>query len=244
MRPDGRNDDELRPVKITPRFLRYAHGSALIESGNTQVLCTVMAEDGVPPFLVNRGKGWVTAEYEMLPGSTLSRKHRNWRRGKSDGRTLEIQRMIGRGLRSVVRTELLGERTFWVDCDVMQADGGTRTASLTGAWVALALCVHDLLENGTLNRNPLSGQVAAVSTGIWRGRSILDLNYEEDMRAEVDLNLVMTSRGQIVEIQGTAEGEPFSEAQLSRQLELGRKGIETLIQRQRSVIPESIVPDD
>jgi ribonuclease PH len=240
MRPDGRKPDALRPVKIVPDFLRYAHGSALIDVGNTRVLCAVMAEDGVPPFLMNRGKGWVTAEYEMLPASTLSRKHRNWRRGKADGRTLEIQRLIGRALRSVVKPEFLGERTLWVDCDVLQADGGTRTASLTGAYVALALCVHRLLENGTLKRNPLCGRVAAVSAGIYRGRAVLDLNYEEDMAADVDLNLVMTDAGQIVEIQGTAEGAPFSDAQLKDLLALGRQGIRELLAVQREVLPEGV----
>ena len=241
MRPDGRKNDEPRPVEITPNFLKYAHGSALISFGNTRVLCAVMAEDGVPPFLVNRGKGWVTAEYEMLPASTLNRKHRNWRRGKSDGRTLEIQRMLGRALRSVVRSNRLGERTFWVDCDVLQADGGTRTASLTGAYVALALCFHRLLENGTLTANPLCGQVAAVSAGVYRGQPLLDLNYEEDVQADVDLNLVMTDRGSIVEIQGTAEGHPFTEPELGKMIALGRQGIQTLLAKQREVLPESLL---
>jgi len=242
MRPDGRNPDDLRPVEITPDFLKYAHGSALFSAGNTRVLCAVMAEDGVPPFLVGRGRGWVTAEYEMLPSSTLSRKHRNWRRGRADGRTLEIQRLVGRSLRSVVRNDRLGERTFWVDCDVLQADGGTRTASLTGAYVALALCIHKMLETGALTKNPLIGQVAAVSCGMVHGRPVLDLNYEEDQKADVDLNLVMTGTGKIVEIQGTAEGDAFSEEDLGHMLNLGRAGIVSLLARQRDSLPEGLIP--
>jgi len=241
MRPDGRKPDELRAVKIVPDYLEHAHGSALIDFGHTRVLCSVMAEVGVPPFLMNRGRGWVTAEYDMLPASTLSRRHRNWRRGKADGRTLEIQRLIGRALRAVVRTDRLGERTLWADCDVLQADGGTRTASLTGAYVALARCIHRLLDNGTLKRNPLSGQVAAVSTGIYRGRAVLDLNYEEDMAADVDLNLVMTDTGHLVEIQGTAEGAPFSEVQLADLVALGQKGIQQLLALQRDVLPGDLL---
>jgi len=241
MRPDGRNVDELRPVEIKPDFLKYAHGSALISSGNTRVLCTVMAEDGVPPFLINQRRGWITAEYEMLPASTLRRKHRNWRRGKPDGRTLEIQRLVGRALRSVVRADFLGERTFWVDCDVLQADGGTRTTSLTGAYVALARCIHKMLETGALKKNPLIGQVAAVSCGMVHGRPVLDLNYEEDQAADVDLNLVMNSDDKIVEIQGTAEGQAFSEEELGALIGLGRKGIHELLALQCDILPENLL---
>lgn len=236
MRPDGRSPDELRTVEIIPDFLDQPHGCALISFGETKVLCTAMAEDGVPQFMANQGRGWVTAEYEMLPASTLTRKHRNWRRGKADGRTLEIQRLIGRALRGVVDLKALGERTVWLDCDVIQADGGTRTASVTGAWVALALCLKRLRENESLKRDPIRHQVAAISAGVVNGRPVLDLSYEEDSQADTDLNLVMTDDGGIIEIQGTAERAPFSEDELGSMVTLGRNAMESLFAHQRRAL--------
>jgi len=235
MRPDGRNADQLREVKITRRYTDQAPGSVLYQSGKTVVLCTACVDPKVPDFLEGKGQGWVTAEYGMLPGSTHTRKPRE--RNKVDGRTYEIQRLLGRALRAVVDRELLGERTLWVDCDVLQADGGTRTAGITAAWIA----VHDALrwlegEGIRFARFPLSDRIAAVSVGVVGGEPRLDLCYVEDAKAEVDLNLVMTGDGRIVEVQGTAEGKPFTEARLGELMALGKKGILELIRKQEEAV--------
>ena len=224
-RSDGRQPDQLRPVQISPRYLKTATGSALIEMGDTKVLCTVSPVDGVPPFLVGTGKGWLTAEYSMLPGSSARRVAR-----ESNSRAREIQRLIGRSLRTVVNLEQLGERTLYVDCDVIQADGGTRTASITGAYVALVEALQ------TLPSDVLADQIAAVSVGVVGDQPLLDLCYEEDSRAETDMNVVMTGSGGIVEIQGTAEGCPFTRAQAIELLDLAAVGIERLLAVQQSVL--------
>ena len=229
-----RNNDALRPVSVTPGFIPSALGSALIACGNTRVICTAMIEEKVPPFLVEKGTGWVSAEYGMLPGSTQTRKQRD--RGHVDGRTTEIQRLIGRSLRSVVDMEALGPRTIWLDCDVIEADGGTRTASITGAYVALALAVDKLLERGVLQKNPLLDQVAAVSCGIVEGEALLDLCYREDSRAEVDMNFVMTGDGRFIEIQGTGEKRPFTKQEWTTLMELAQKGIGELTALQRQTL--------
>jgi ribonuclease PH len=236
IRPDGRRADEIRSVRITPGVNRYAEGSALVEMGNTQVLCTASVEERVPAFLKESGKGWVTAEYGMLPRATHTRSEREASRGRLGGRTHEIQRLIGRSLRAVVRLEKLGERTLWIDCDVLQADGGTRTASITGAWVALALAVDRLLAEGRLAESPLDGAVAAVSAGVVRGVECLDLSYEEDASAEVDMNFVMTDSGKFVEVQGTAEGAPFGRERLDRLADLAWLGIRRLLEAQREAL--------
>lgn len=219
----------MRLVSVTPDFTRYAEGSVLIECGDTRVICTASVEGRVPQFLRGSGKGWVTAEYGMLPRSTGTRMARESSRGKPSGRTQEIQRLIGRALRSVVNRDRLGERTIWIDCDVLQADGGTRTASITGAYIALAMALENLRRDGTLKENVILDQVAAVSVGICQDIPVLDLDYSEDSTAEVDMNIVMTGSGEFVEIQGTAEGVPFSEPQLQDLLDLARKGIKKLI---------------
>jgi ribonuclease PH len=230
-RPDGRRPRQLRPVVITPSYLRHAEGSALIEVGHTRVLCAASIEDSVPPFLRGQGRGWITAEYGMLPRSTHTRSEREASRGKIGGRTHEIQRLIGRSLRSVADMSALGERSVFLDCDVIQADGGTRTAAITGAWVALALAVRKLgLES------MLRDHVAAVSVGIVDGRACLDLPYEEDSKAEVDMNIVMTGRGRFVEVQGTAETKPFSEKQLAALVALAAEGIRELVLLQREAV--------
>src|SRR5262245_5361166 len=208
-RPSGRLPQQLRPVNIQRHFTRHAEGSVLIGFGHNRVLCTASVEDGVPPFLRNTGKGWVTAEYGMLPRATHTRSPREAARGKQSGRTLEIQRLIGRALRSVVDQKALGERTITLDCDVLQADGGTRTASITGAYVAMVDAVDSLLKRGALRSNPIHGQVAALSVGIWSGIPVVDLDYAEDSSAETDMNVVMNNGGAFVEIQGTAEGHAF-----------------------------------
>jgi len=236
MRPDRRHGSDLRPVKITPGFIRNAPGSALIELGETRVICTATIEEQVPPFLRDSGKGWVTAEYGMLPGSSHERIARESARGRVGGRTHEIQRLIGRSLRSVTDLTQLGARTIWLDCDVIQADGGTRTASITGAYVALALAVNRLRSTGVLAADPLTGSVAAVSAGIVDGRALLDLCYAEDSRAEVDMNFVMTGTGRFIEVQGTAESKPFTKAQLDRLSELASKGIAQLTAIQRRTV--------
>ncbi len=236
MRTDGRQDSELRPIIIQPGFIRQASGSALIEVGNTRVICTATTEEQVPPFLRDTGKGWVTAEYSMLPGSSTHRIPRESVRGKVGGRTHEIQRLIGRSIRSVVDMEALGARTIWLDCDVIEADGGTRTASITGAYVALALAVQKLMVSGMITQNPLMGSVAAVSAGILDGRPILDLCYAEDSKAEVDMNFVMTNGGTYVEVQGTAESRPFSREHLDRLADLAWKGIQELITFQQQAL--------
>jgi len=235
-RSDNRAPDQLRPVNIIPDFISTAEGSALIEVGNTRVICTASIDETVPAFLKGAGKGWITAEYSMLPRSTITRTPREAARGRQSGRTHEIQRLIGRALRAVVDLKQLGERTITLDCDVIQADGGTRTASITGAFVALGLAMEKLVEAGTLSAAPLRDFVAAVSVGIVEGTILLDLCYEEDSQAEVDLNFVMTGGRKIVEVQATAEQHPFDEAQLKHMMELATKGIESLIARQRIVL--------
>ena len=214
-RSDGRNPDQMRPLKITPDFIATAEGSVLIELGGTRVICTATVDDGVPGFLKGSGKGWVTSEYGMLPRATEERTPREAARGKQSGRTLEIQRLIGRSLRAATDQQALGERTVWIDCDVIQADGGTRTASITGAFVALALAFERLVAAGILKSSPLIDTVAATSVGIVKGEPLLDLCYEEDSQAEVDMNIVMTGGGQFVELQATSEKMPFNDAQLA-----------------------------
>jgi ribonuclease PH len=235
-RSDNRTAEQMRPVQITPDFISTAEGSALIEVGNTRVICTASVEESVPQWLRNSGKGWVTGEYGMIPRSTLTRTPREAMRGRPSGRSLEIQRLIGRSLRAVTDLTRLGERTIWVDCDVIQADGGTRTASITGAFVALGLALEKLVEAGTLTAAPVRDFVAATSVGIVDGDILLDLSYEEDARADVDMNFVMTGGKKIVEVQATAEQRAFEEAQLQRMIELARKGVESLIAKQQAVL--------
>ncbi|MEF9918287.1 MAG: ribonuclease PH [Eubacterium sp.] len=235
-RNDGRANEALRPVKMTRHFTRNAEGSVLIEMGHTKVICTAMIENKVPPFLRGGKKGWITAEYDMLPGSTGSRKSRDRNRGKIDGRTVEIQRLIGRSLRSVVDLEKLGERTIHLDCDVIQADGGTRTASITGAYVALHDALTRLVEEEIIDTFPLKGFVAATSVGIFKDEVILDLCYEEDSNAAVDMNMVMTDNGEMIELQGTGEQRPFKKAELEALLALGEEGIYRLINLQKTVL--------
>ena len=213
MRPSGRAPDQLRPVSLEPGFSRHAEGSCLVKFGDTHVLCTASVDEKVPPWMRNSGKGWVTAEYGMLPRSTHTRMDREAARGKQSGRTQEIQRLIGRSLRAVVNLQAMGERQINIDCDVLQADGGTRTASITGAWVALHFAYERLIKDGKLAVNPLTGTVAAVSCGLWEGAAVLDLDYPEDSKADADANFVLTGAGGIVEVQGTAEKDPFTEAQ-------------------------------
>ena len=232
MRADGRQSDQLRPVTITTNVNKYAEGSALIAMGDTQVLCTASVEERVPPFLRDTGEGWVTAEYAMLPRATGTRSVREASRGRLGGRTQEIQRLIGRSLRVVVDMAKLGERTVWMDCDVLQADGGTRTASITGAYVALHLALQHLIRQKLLTEIPLKDFVAAVSIGMTAGVPHLDLNYQEDSTSEVDMNVVMTGSGTLVEIQGTAEREPFAQEDLLQMLALARQGIGQLVEAQ------------
>lgn len=236
MRTDGRESRELRPVTMQPEFIAGAEGSVLIAVGNTRVICTASIEDSVPPFLRGRNRGWVTSEYAMLPRATETRTPRESSRGRVSGRTHEIQRLIGRSLRSVTRLRDLGERTVWVDCDVIQADGGTRTASITGAFAALALALQGLVERGTLPALPIKDYVAATSVGVVAGTPLLDLNYEEDSRAQVDMNVVQTGAGSLVEVQGTAEGDPFSRQTLSALMDLAAEGIARLVEIQKSLI--------
>ena len=238
-RPDGRRARELRPVEITPNYLRHAEGSALIACGATRVLCAASVQDNVPPFLRNSGRGWVTAEYGMLPRSTHTRSDREAARGKIGGRTQEIQRLIGRSLRAVVNLTARGERQINIDCDVLQADGGTRTASITGSWVALHFAFERLIKEGKLAGNPITGQVAGVSCGLWQGQAVLDLDYDEDSKAEADANFVLTGSGGIVEVQGTAEREPFSEPQFIELMELAKKGVTELTRLQRLAIGQT-----
>ena len=237
-RTDGRAPDELRPVRITPGFLPYAEGSVLIEMGNTRVVCAASLEDRVPPFLRNSGQGWLTAEYAMLPRATQTRTARETGRGGPSGRTHEIQRLIGRSLRAVADMKVLVERTITIDCDVLQADGGTRTAAITGAYVALALASQHLLKAGKIQRSVVTDQVAAISVGIVGNTPLLDLKYDEDSRAEVDMNVVCTGDGRFIELQGTAEREPFSRAQMDELVALGVRGIEALIRIQKEVIAQ------
>jgi ribonuclease PH len=235
-RSDGRGPAQLRPTRLTPEFVVHAEGSVLIEVGRTRVVCTASVEERVPPFLRNSGKGWVTAEYGMLPRATTTRTQREATAGKVGGRTQEIQRLIGRSLRSVTRLPELGERTIWVDCDVLQADGGTRTASITGGFVAMVLAMQKLRASGALRSIPVQDHVAATSVGVVDGVPLLDLAYDEDSRAEVDMNIVKTGDGRFIEVQGTAEGPPFERQALDDLMELAESGIRELIALQRSVI--------
>ncbi len=235
-RSDNRSPDQLRPVKITPDFITTAEGSALIEVGNTRVICTTSIEETVPQFMRNTGKGWISSEYSMLPRSTLTRTPREVSKGRPSGRTHEIQRLIGRSLRAVTDLTRLGERTLWIDCDVIQADGGTRTASITGAFVALGLALEKLVEAGTLPAVPLKDFVAAVSVGMVGGEILLDLCYEEDSRADVDMNFVMMASGKMVELQATAEHQVFDDAQLAKMISFARKGVKELIAQQQAVL--------
>jgi ribonuclease PH len=234
-RTDGRTPTQLRPTRITPSFTMHAEGSVLIEAGRTRVICTASIEDRVPPFLRNTGRGWVTAEYGMLPRATSTRTQREASAGKVGGRTQEIQRLIGRSLRSVTRLPDLGERTIWIDCDVIQADGGTRTASITGGFVALVLALKHMRGKGIIRSIPISDYVAAISVGVVSGVPMLDLAYDEDSNADVDMNVVKTGAGQFIEVQGTAEGLPFERSALDSLLGLADTGIEELVALQRSV---------
>lgn len=242
MRNDGRRNDELRPVRITRNFLNTAEGSVLIQMGNTKVICTATLEDKVPPFLRDQKRGWITAEYGMLPRSTPVRMTREATAGRVSGRTQEIQRLIGRALRAVVDLGAIAEKTIWIDCDVIQADGGTRTAAITGAYVCLVDTVNYALRNGLLMRNPVVSSIAAISVGIVRGNPLLDLCYEEDFTADVDMNMVMTGDGRVVEIQGTAEGRPFGLSTLHDMIALAQKGISELVAIQREAIGEKDYP--
>lgn len=239
-RTDNRLNDELRHVKITRNYLLHPEGSVLIEVGKTKVICTAMIEDRVPPFLKGTGKGWVSAEYSMIPGSTGVRKSRDVNKGKIDGRSQEIQRLIGRSLRSVVDLEGFGERTMWIDCDVIQADGGTRTASITGAFVAMADAFHKLKNDELIERIPVKSFISAVSVGILKGEAILDLCYEEDSKAEVDMNIVMTDEGRFVEVQGTGEEATFSHDELMQLISLAKKGCRDLYEIQKNTLGEEI----
>jgi len=234
-RADNRAADDLRRVVITPQYLIHPEGSVLIEAGQTRVICTASVEDRVPPFLRNSGRGWVTAEYGMLPRATTTRSTREASSGKVGGRTQEIQRLIGRSLRSVTRMDQMGERTIWIDCDVIQADGGTRTASITGSFVAMVLAFRSLVAKGVLAKMPVSEHVAAISVGIVDGVPLLDLAYDEDSRADVDMNVVKTSDGRYIEVQGTAEAAPFGRDRLNEMLDLADAGIDRLIELQRGV---------
>ena len=237
MRSDGRGCDQMRPVKLTPDFVPVAEGSVLIEIGQTRVICTATLDDGVPSFLKGMGKGWVTAEYGMLPRATEQRTARESTRGRQSGRTLEISRLIGRSVRAVIDQQKLGERTVWLDCDVIQADGGTRTASITGAYVAIALAFERMVATGIIKSMPLLDSVAATSVGLVMGDPMLDLCYEEDSRAEVDMNVVMTGSGRFVEVQATAEGRPFASGELDLLLNLAAAGIRNLTEHQRTLVP-------
>src|SRR6187455_2335893 len=236
MRSDSRPANTLRDTTLTPHYLEQAEGSVFIEAGRTRVICTASIEDRVPPFLRNTGKGWVTAEYGMLPRATSTRTQREASSGKVGGRTQEIQRLIGRSLRAVTNLNALGERTIWVDCDVIQADGGTRTASITGAFVALALALETLRSRDVLRSIPLNDSVAAISVGIVDGEVLLDLAYEDDSRAEVDMNIVKTGDGRFIEVQGTAEGQPFNREALDTLLGLADEGIRKLVDKQRAIV--------
>jgi ribonuclease PH len=237
-RTDGRAANELRPVRITPGFLPYAEGSVLIEMGQTRVICSASIDERLPPFLRNSGQGWITAEYSMLPRATQQRTSRETGRGGPSGRTHEIQRLIGRSIRAAANMRLLGERTITLDCDVLQADGGTRTAAITGAYVAFALAVNRLLVAGKIQRNIITNEVAAISVGVVENTPLLDLKYDEDSKAEVDMNVVCTGDGRFIEVQGTAEREPFSREQMDSLLELATNGLASLVASQREVIEQ------
>jgi ribonuclease PH len=236
VRADGRAPNEMRPVVITPNFTKHAEGSVLIDVGDTRVICTASVQEKVPPFMYKTGRGWVTAEYGMLPRATTERTEREASRGKQGGRTMEIQRLIGRSLRAAINPEFLGERTVWIDCDVIQADGGTRTASITGSFVALALAVSRLYIDGKIVSWPMNGFVAAVSVGMISGVPTLDLNYEEDSKAGVDMNVVATDKGRFVELQGTGETATFTEEEMNAMVALAKNGIAALIEKQREAL--------
>jgi len=236
MRPSGRDADQMRVVRFIPDFTRHAEGSVLTEFGDTRVLCTASVENRVPPWLRGKGTGWVTGEYGMLPRATNTRSSREATRGKQGGRTLEIQRLIGRSLRAIVDLDALGERTVTLDCDVIQADGGTRTASISGAYVALALAIQRMCKAKSLRKNPMYGQVAAVSVGIYGGAAVLDLDYAEDSEAETDMNIVMNEAGNFIEVQGTAEGHAFSNDEFTAMLALAKKGVDEIIAAQNAVL--------
>ncbi len=236
MRPSQRQPDQLRAVRITRNFTRHAEGSVLIEMGDTRVLCTASVEESLPPFLRGKGQGWVTAEYGMLPRATHTRSAREAAKGKQSGRTQEIQRLIGRSLRAVTDLKALGERQITLDCDVLQADGGTRCASITGAWVALYEACEKLVQAGKLPANPVKDHVAAISVGIYEGSAVLDLDYPEDSNCDTDMNVIMTGQGGIVEVQGTAEGEPFTREQMNVLMDLAQLGIGQLVAAQQSAL--------
>jgi ribonuclease PH len=238
MRPSARQPDQLRPLRFTPGFTTQAEGSVLAEFGDTRVLCTASVEERVPPFLRGQGQGWITAEYGMLPRSTGERTPREAARGKQGGRTLEIQRLIGRSLRAAVDLKQLGERTITLDCDVIQADGGTRTAAISGAWIALQIAVQGLVSTGKIHQSPLERQIAAVSVGVYDGTPVLDLDYAEDSSADTDMNVVMTDSGGLIEIQGTAEAAPFSRTEMIAMLDLAAAGIEQIVAAQRSALTD------
>ncbi|WP_042261281.1 ribonuclease PH [Paraburkholderia heleia] len=235
-RPSGRAADQLREVRITRNYTKYAEGSVLVEFGDTKVLCTASVSESVPPFLRDKGQGWLTAEYGMLPRATHTRSDREAARGKQTGRTQEIQRLIGRAMRAVFDLEALGARTINLDCDVLQADGGTRTASITGAFVAAHDAVSKLLATGRIERSPISDYVAAISVGVYEGAPVLDLDYDEDSQCDTDMNVVMTGSGGMVEVQGTAEGSPFSREELNALLDLAQSGIRSLIEKQKAAL--------
>ena len=240
MRPSGRNPDQLREIKFTCGFTKHAEGSVLVEFGDTRVLCTASIEQGVPRFLKGKGEGWVTAEYGMLPRSTHDRMRREASQGKQGGRTLEIQRLIGRSLRAAIDLKALGENTITLDCDVLQADGGTRTASITGGFVALSLAIKKMLDAKQIKKNPLHGQIASVSVGIFNGVPVLDLDYDEDSNAETDMNVVMNDMGAFIEVQGTAEGHAFRKDELNAMLDLAAAGIHQLLEKQRVALETAI----
>lgn len=238
MRPSGRNPDQLRDIRLTRHYTKHAEGAVLTEFGDTRVLCTASVENKVPPFLRGQGQGWVTAEYGMLPRATGDRVGREASRGKQGGRTIEIQRLIGRSLRAAVDLEALGEHSIVIDCDVIQADGGTRTAAITGGCVALVDALNTLVANGRLSRSPLKQMVGAISVGVYDGAPVLDLDYPEDSSAETDMNVIMTDQGGFIEIQGTAEGEAFEQQELDAMLGLARKGINELFETQKAALAE------
>ena len=236
IRLDGRRSDELRKLQITKNYIKYAEGSCLIEIGETKVITTATIENTVPPFLKGKGKGWITAEYGMIPRSCKTRVQREASKGKLAGRTMEIQRLIGRSMRSVAKMPIIGERTIWIDCDVIQADGGTRCASITGSFVSVILAFEKMRKDGLIKEIPISNYVAAVSVGMIDGKPVLDLNYDEDSTAEVDMNIIMTGDGRFVEIQGTAEREPFKKEDMNKMIALAAKGIEELVAAQKKIL--------
>ena len=239
MRPSGREADQMRPISFTTGYTKHAAGSVLAAFGDTRVLCTASIENRVPPWMRGAGQGWVTGEYGMLPGSTHTRSAREAARGKQSGRTQEIQRLIGRSLRAATDLQAIGERTITLDCDVLQADGGTRTAAISGAYAALAIAVNGMLRDGTIKKDPIHGQVAAVSVGIYRGTPVLDLDYDEDSSAETDMNIVMNDAGRFIEVQGTAEGHAFDRGEFEALLSLAEKGIDEILVAQKTAIEQA-----